>query len=492
MIKLKQDDIIEVTVVDYGMEGEGIAKLDEYTIFVPFVAVGEIAKVKVSFVKRNLIFADMVEIIKLSEARTSYECNRFMKCGGCDLLHLNYDEQLNIKRLNLIKLLKKNAGYEGAVDDTIASPKQFGYRNKIQLPFGTVNGKVAVGFFRKNTHNIVSITKCYLHEDWAEKLINVFVSFANDFSLVSYDDVTNRGLLRHLVARYIDGKICIVLVLNGAKLPHIDNLKSILKREYGDNYSFYISPHKEKNNVILGNYVVPIVTNKFEIDILGIRLEVNPFSFLQLNSEVRDLIYNKVIDAICNNTEKEKIVIDAYAGVGLMGAVLAKNGATIYNIEIVKEAIADAKLLYKSNGIEDKATQICGDCAIELPKLIGSIKKAERVWHDAFSIKRATTEIVTCDTQNDGNGSPNKQNLNNKSLSIILDPPRKGCSDEVINALNTLSTPHNLYYISCSPATLTRDLAKLKENYQIISITPFDMFPQTKHLETLVCLNKKA
>ncbi|NLL55873.1 MAG: class I SAM-dependent RNA methyltransferase, partial [Clostridiales bacterium] len=237
---MKQDDIITLTITDYGMEGEGIGKVDNYTVFVPFAAKGEKVKAKVTYVKRNLVFSKLIEFIEPSENRVDYKCNRFMRCGGCNLLHLRYGEQLKIKRKNLINLLKKNTNIEIDVDDTVPSPKPFAYRNKIQLPFGTVNGKVAVGFYRRNTHKIVSIAKCFLHGDWVEKIIAIFLEFANDNNLTAFDDLTKEGLLKHLVVRNLSGKLCIVLVINGQELPYKEKLINKLDKEFLDTYLLYI------------------------------------------------------------------------------------------------------------------------------------------------------------------------------------------------------------------------------------------------------------
>lgn len=454
-MKLKQDDIITAVIADYGMEGEGIARLGEYTVFIPFAIKGETVKAKVTYVRKNLVFADLKEIITPSDKREKYECNRFMRCGGCDLLHLNYCEQLEIKQKNVINLLHKNAKIDFPVDPAVPSPKTLAYRNKIQLPFGTVNGKVAVGFYKENTHKIVSITKCFLHGDWVERLISVFLEFASSNNLTAYDDATRTGLLRHLVARYIDGKISIVLVINGQTLPFSEKLTNHLDAAFSDAYSLYISPKTEPDNVVMGKSVYPLVERDFTINIMGIELAINPYSFLQLNDDVRDLIYSRVISEI--EKTSPSVVIDAYAGVGLMGAVSAKRGSVVYNIEIVPEAVRDAEKLAASNNLSSLITNIEGDAAKELPKLIKDIL---------------------------GN-----QNLKNRSLNIILDPPRKGCSPDVTNALNSLDVPHNLFYISCNPATLTRDLALLK-NYTINSITPYDMFPQTKHVECVTLMSK--
>ena len=457
-MKLKQDDIIEVTIIDQGMDGEGIAKYGDYTLFIKHALPSEVVKVKVSYVKRNLVFCNMLEIIKPAIDRMEPICNRFTRCGGCDILHQQYSSQISWKKKNLEILLKKNAGITMPVDEVVQSNYSLAYRNKIQLPFGIVNNKVAMGFFRENSHKVVSITKCFLHGDWVEKLIDVFLSYANNNNVSVYDESTKKGILRHMVARELDGKLSIVVVTNNSQLPNVKKLTNLLDTHFANSYALYYCPKKEHNNVIMGDKIIPIVENDISVEVLGIKVDINPYSFLQLNNEIRDKIYNKVIDKI-NAQSKKSIVIDAYAGVGILGAVLAKNGAKVYNIEIVKEATIDADKLAQKNNLSSQIININGDTAFVLPKLI--------------------KELI--DTQK----------LNNSYLNIILDPPRKGCDNKVIDALNTLDVPHNLYYISCNPATLSRDL-KLLTSYQVDSITPYDMFPQTKHLETLVCLKKQV
>ena len=451
MEKLKQDDVLLLTIDGYGMDGEGVAHADDVVIFVPFAMKGEKVRAKVTYVKKNLVFCELKEVVTPSPLRVLPDCNRFPRCGGCDVLHIDYAEQLRIKKENVETLFRKNVGWVPQIDDVVPSPKQLAYRNKIQLPFGTVNGRTAVGFFKENTHKIVSITKCFLHGDWVETLIKVFLDYAERFSVPPYKEETRQGVLRHLVARCIDGKYCIVVVTNNCALPRPDVLVKMLTEAVGEDFSLYYSPKTEHNNVIMGKTAIPIRERPFLIDVLGVRVSLDPFSFLQLNDDVRDLIYTAVAKEIPDGS----VVIDAYAGVGILGATLAKRGARVYNIEIVPEATADGNALAESNGLADRIDNINGDAAVVLPALL------------------------------------NKLNIKSP-VYIILDPPRKGVSPEVVAALNALTCPVKLFYISCNPATLTRDLKLLSASYSIETVTPYDMFPQTKHVETLVQLSHKT
>lgn len=452
-VKLKQDDIVEVEITDNGMEGEGIAKLGAYTLFVPLCLKGETVRAKVVHVRRdNVVFCELKEVTMPSGSRVKPPCNRFGKCGGCDLMHVEYLKQLDLKRDNLICLLKKNASVITDVPEIIPCSTPYAYRNKIQLPFGTVEGRTALGFYRENSHRVVSITKCFLHGDWAEKLIKIFLNYAEKFNLKAYDETTGKGQLKHLVARYIDGNLCVVAVTDGTALKNTDYLLAELSKEF-PHFSLYQSKKPERTNVIMGKSVIPIKTEPFVIDVLGVKAEINPYSFLQLNSEIRDKIYLRVIEEIING--ESPVVIDAYSGVGLLGAVLNKRGARVYNIEIVPEATADGERLKKQNSLS--CVNINGDAKIELPKLINKLKATE-----TFS---------------------------KEPLTIILDPPRKGCDKDVTTAINALDIPNKVIYISCNPATLTRDLSLLK-GYNIDFIQGYDMFPNTAHLETLVVLSK--
>ncbi len=450
---IKQDDKLTLDIVDYGINGEGIAKYKDIVIFVPFAMKDEKVEVKITYVKRDFATAKLLDIIKSSPYRKETPCNRFHKCGGCNLLHIDYKLQLQLKE-NLLKTTLKKAIGEVEIEKCVASANRLAYRNKVQLPFGIVNGRAAVGFFRPNTHKIVSITKCFLHDKWLEKLIKIVLDFVNDNHISVYDEKTQFGLLRHMVARFIDNKLCLVLVVNGDSLPYYEKLIESIKSSFED-FSLYLSINKMKTNVILGDKLVALKEDKFIIDIMRVKAKVHPFSFLQINDQVRDMIYHRVID----KAKDSDVVIDAYSGIGIMGAALAKSGINeVYNIEIVPEAVNDANELAKMNGIEDKVTNICGDTLEELPKLVKKLA------------------------------------LQKKKLTIILDPPRKGVDKKTIAALNELEYPLELIYISCNPATLARDLYLLtnSDNFVINSITPYDMFPQTSHLETLVCLSRKV
>lgn len=453
--KPKQGDLIEVEISDNGMAGEGIAHYGEYTVFVPFCIKGETVRAQITYVKRNTAFAELKKVILPSPDRANPPCNRFTRCGGCGLMHLAYSLQLEIKRNNVRALFRKNAFREVETEETVPCSREFGYRNNIRIPFGTVNGRTALGFYRPDSHKIVSVTKCFLHGKWAEILIGIFLDYAEKFNVKAYDEKTDNGFLKHLVARYSDGRINIVVVTADANLPHADYLLSRLEKAF-EKFSLYQSIKPERTNVVLGKALIPIKPGAFEIDALGIKAEINPFSFLQPNDEIRDKIYLKIAGEIAE--KHNPTIIDAYAGIGILGAVLSRYASRVYNIEIVKEARSDAEKIVARNNLSDKVTNILGDAKTELPALINRLS-----------------------------GTLNGDN----ELIIILDPPRKGIDESLAAYLDSLPFPHTLYYISCNPATLTRDI-NLLASYSIDYVIPYDMFPQTKHVETLVLLRTKS
>ncbi len=455
---MQPNQTVELKIIDLGIEGEGIAKFEGYTFFVPYALPGEVVKAKITHIKKNkqLAYATLKEVVEASPSRVKPPCNRFGRCGGCTEMHLDYQKQLEYKHKNLQTILRKNAGYEGIINDVVPS-SPFAYRNKAQLPFGMVNGKVAVGFYGTGTHKIVSSTKCFLHGEWLEKLIKITLDFANEEGLTAYDEVSRKGLLRHLVARYLGGKMVVTLVVNGHSVSGINKYAEALENEF-PGVSLYLSPNTRDTNVIMGNTLVPIKPIPQSVEIMGVKIGVNPFSFFQINDEIREKLYNFVIDSIA--PDEDTIVIDAYAGVGLLGAIMAKRGAQVFNIEIIKEATEDANVLYEKNGIGEKVLNICGDASVELKKLV-------------FSENSYLKTLIK----------------DNKKVKIVLDPPRKGISKEVAETLNDLAKvlDFDLIYISCNPATLSRDIANLSA-FIPTNIIPFDMFPHTSHVETLVCL----
>lgn len=445
----------EADIVSSGMDGEGVARIDNRVVFVPSVLEGERALIEITDVKKSFAVAKVIKILTASPDRVKPPCKICYKCGGCEMLHISYSAQLKIKRANVKNCIDKECKCDVYVDETVASPDIIGYRNKIQLPLTVVNGKPAAGFFAPNTHNVVPFIiegedgECLLNEKGMKGIISTFLSFVGKFKVSVYDEKAHKGLVRHLVIRKVGESYAVCVVINGKSLPSYKQLVKLLE-DKGYAFSLYISVNEKRTNVIMGDNIIALYgKEKLEGQTLGVKYSVSPLSFMQVNDKVRDMIYSRVGDIIANSGIDN--VIDAYSGIGIMSNLFARFAKKVYAIEIVPEAIEDAKVLAALNGNSQKIVNICGDCAKELPPLINSLDKS----------------------------------------IVVIDPPRKGCDEAVLKAMLD-ARPTQIIYISCNPATLARDLRILSETYTIQSVTPYDMFPNTRHVETLVslCLNK--
>ena len=401
MDRVTVGDIIEGVVVDFGMSGEGIVKMGAYPVFVPFAVVGETVRAKINYAKKDCAFADLIEVLTPSKDRIKPRCPHFGRCGGCDLQHLSHDAQEEIKRQGLARVLRKNAGLDIVVPEVV-SGRQWGYRNKL----------------------------------WANE---------NDVSV--YDENTGKGLLRHLVARFVT-TLSLTLSVNGDSVPRLSNLVKKLDRHFSG-YAVYVSPQKQKNNVILGTTAILVHGKETPQDFGAFRAVVSPLSFLQVNDEMRDALYAAACEQIGDCDE----IVELYSGVGLLTAEIASRlpSVRITAVEIVPEAVADAQKLTDKLGLSDRVREVCADAA--------------EFMRNGFSESAEGTRRV-----------------------VLLDPPRKGCAPEVVAAVNA-SDCEKVVYISCNPATLSRDIALFAEGgFTLSHIQPFDMFPETMCLETLVTM----
>jgi len=454
---MKKDDIIEVKIESTGMDGEGVARLDNFVIFINGALLGEELKAQVTEVKKSFARAKIIKVLKPSQFRQQPLCPIFYRCGGCDMQHVNYKYSLSVKKANVKNCIEKELGREVEVNDVIYGEKLFGYRNKEQIPIRKVDGKARAGFYKQGSHIFVPFEKsvdasygdCPLHDSSMQLFIDAIVDFINKEKISTYDEKTNTGIIRHIVIRRVDKTFSICLVINGNSIPNEKKLIQVLKN-VNIPFNLFLSENKRITNVILGDKLTCIYgDDRIEGNALDIRFKVNPYSFLQVNDEIRDKIYSYIQKLVSEN--KGATVIDAYSGIGILSNILAKYAKKVVGIEIVPEAIKDANELAKTNG-NSNIVNICGDAAIELPKVVNDIDENNTI--------------------------------------LVLDPPRKGCDDRVLTSI-CMARPNKIIYISCNPATLARDLKKLDSVYNIKSITPYDMFPQTKHVETVCLLTLK-
>jgi 23S rRNA (uracil1939-C5)-methyltransferase len=474
---IEKNDIVCGTTDAIGSNGEGIIKHEGITFFVPACLPGEKVRFKVLKVKGNIGYGKVEEILTPAEERVRAKCPVFSRCGGCCLQHLDYPAQLTHKATVVKDALRKIGGLNIAVPTAVKSDFPYAYRNKLQIPVGVdKDGQNVIGFYAEHSHRIIPITACAIHPEWSEKLIAVIKRYMTECAVKGYDEENKTGAIRHIVAREIGGRYIVTLVTAKRNLPNLPYLVGLLS-EVLRQFSLYLNFNDQDTNVIMGKEFQLIHgMGFFEAEEHGIRYEAGPMTFLQVNENVRTKLYKDALKTVC--TDGDEVVIDAYSGGGLLTAMIAKKAKRVYGIELEPEASRCADSLKAKNGLENM-TNICGYVEEHLTAVMEK-EKGEKV-------------------------------------RLILDPPRAGIARSVVKAL-LASGIEKLTLISCNPATLARDLGiltgKLIENdlgelvknpaydgvedgetlpgyYAIERIQPYDMFPQTKHVETLVCLARK-
>ena len=459
---MKKNDQVTVVCQRLGSNGEGVASAENVTLFVPNLLVGERALVKVLAVKDKIAYGKVEELYTPAEQRVRPACAVFGKCGGCQLQHLRYRSQLAFKTELVKNTLKKIGNITAEVAPCIKSDKEYGYRNKLILPIGQRDGETLVGFYAERSHRIVETTECPI-TTWADKVISAVKSFSEKCGLDGYDEETGKGHLRHIAVRQLGKKYIVVLVVT-EPVKGIDYFVSLLDNIFKE-YSFFLNFNVTKTNVVFGKeYQLVKGSPTYTCEEAGITFEAGAETFVQINENVRKKLYEGALSLI----NEDETVIDCYSGGGLLTAMFAKKCQRAYGIELVKEAGECAERLKNANGLENKMFNITGRVEDELPALLQKEENA----------------------------------------TVVLDPPRAGVDKSVLAALceNDIK---KIIMISCNPATLARDLGILtgtlvqgeKGNlvkaaipdgkYEIISVQPFDMFPQTKHVETLVSLQRR-
>ena len=472
----EKNDIIVAVTEAIGSNGEGIIRHEGVTFFVPACLPGEKVRFKVLKVKGNIGYGKAEEILTPAEERVREKCPVAHRCGGCCLQHLDYGAQLLHKATVVKDALRKIAGLSIPVPAAIKSDFPYGYRNKLQIPVGVdKDGNTVIGFYAEHSHRIVPTNTCAIHPEWAEKLIAIVKRYMTECAVKGYDEENKKGSIRHIVAREIGGKYIVTLVSAKRELPNVSYLIGLLSERFSE-FSLYVNFNDSDTNVIFGKeFQLVHGAGIFEAEEQGIRYEAGPVTFLQVNENVRTKLYKDALKSVCETGEE--VVIDAYSGGGLLTAMLATQCKRVYGIELEPEASKCADSLKEKNGLWNM-TNICGYVEEKLPSVLEKEK--------------------------------------GETLRLILDPPRSGIARSVLKALLESGIP-KLTLISCNPATLARDLGILSgrlierngeliknpayENlteektlsgyYAIEKIQPYDMFPQTKHVETLVQLSHK-
>lgn len=442
-----------VNIIDNGMEGEGIAKIDDFVIFVPGAIKGEKIKILIVKVLKSHAYGKILEILEKSEYREEEDCSTYKRCGGCNLRHIEYEETLNIKQKNVQNLVNKTFNEKNIkVEKTIGMGNPYNYRNKAQYPVGLdKTGEPVIGVFAQRTHEIIPMQKCLIQNAVSEKIAFAIYKFIKEKDIPVYNETNGEGLLRHIVIKVglRTHEIMCILVINGKKMPYETELTEMLVKEY-DVKTVVKNINTKNTNVILGYENIVLHGDGYIYDILGdYTFKISPMSFYQVNPVQAEVLYNTAIEMA--DLSKEDILFDLYCGIGTIGIFASKYVKKVYGIEIVKQAIEDAKENAKLNNIKN-IEFYAGD--------------VEKVFSDLMKNKQVYPDV------------------------IVVDPPRKGLDENTIN--NILSVePKKVIYISCNPATMVRDMKILSEKYEIGNIQPVDMFPFTSHVECVSVLYLK-
>ena len=442
-----------VEIIDNGFEGEGIAKIDGFTIFVPNSIKGEKVRVLIVKVLKSHAFGKVLEILEKSEYRVEEDCLTYKRCGGCDLRHVEYKETLKMKQNAVQSLVNKTLKEKVKVEETEVMENPYNYRNKAQYPVGVdKEGKPVIGVFAKRTHEIIPIKECLIQNKKAEELAKFVLDFISENNISIYNEESQKGLVRHIVTKIglKTNEIMLILVINGESIAKEKELVSKVKEKFPEVKTIVKNINRENTNVIMGKENVNIYGDGYIKDKLGdFIFKISPHSFYQVNPVQAEKLYNIGVEAA--KIDKEDTVFDLYCGIGTITLFMSKYAKKVYGIEIVEEAIKDANENARINNV-DNTEFIAGDVEIVLDRLINK----EHIIPDV----------------------------------VMVDPPRKGLDNKSIeNLLKIL--PKKLVYISCNPATLVRDLSKLEDKYKITMIKPVDMFPFSKHVECVSVLELK-
>lgn len=452
-IPVHKGEQIELQISGLGSSGEGVGKYQGFTVFVKGALPEETITARINLVKKNYAVGQIIEIIKPSAERVVPECPVYKECGGCQLQHLSYAGQLDIKRQQVADALQRIGHLDIEVLPVIGCNDPWNYRNKMQFPAAKgAEGKISIGCYASATHSVIDTGSCIIQKEANNQVLQAVRRWMQQYEISAYDEKTGRGLVRHVMGRLgvHSGQVMAVIITSAYDIPYKKELIEILQQDVKGLVSVIQNINKKPTNIIMGSKTRVLYGSATIKDSLGaLSFNISAQSFFQVNSEQAEKLYNKALAyAALTGTET---VVDVYCGTGTISLYMAKHAKKVYGIEIVAPAIDDAK----QNALDNNCSNvefILGDAAEKLPQLLSAGIEPD---------------------------------------VILVDPPRAGCEEKVLNAIVGVE-PKRIVYVSCNPASLARDLAYLSEHgYQTVTAQPVDMFPMTSHVETVVWLCKK-
>jgi 23S rRNA (uracil1939-C5)-methyltransferase len=445
-----KNEYYDVAFEDLTHDGLGVAKIDGFPVFVKNGLPGEKAKIKVIKVKKGYGYGRLIELHEQSPDRVAPLCPIYKQCGGCQLQHLSYEGQLRAKQKHVKEVMARIGKLENVIVHPVIGMKDpWRYRNKAQVPVGEREGGLVAGFYQERSHEIINMDACLIQQEMNDVVVQTVKKICEKYKVPAYNEVTHKGVLRHIMARYgaVTKEVMVVLITRTEELPHkkkivqeiidsVPNVKSIIQN---------INP--KKTNVIMGDETKVLWGAEYIYDYIGdIKFAISARSFYQVNPEQTKVLYEKALEYA--QLTGEETVIDAYCGIGTISLFLAKKAKKVYGVEVVPEAIEDAKRNAELNGITNVEFAV-GEAEAVIPK-----------WYE---------QGIRADC-------------------IVVDPPRKGCDETLLQTIIAMK-PKRVVYVSCNPATLARDLRILEDGgYQTIEVQPVDMFPHTAHVESVARL----
>lgn len=473
-----KNDCVELTIEDIGVSGEGIGKVDGYTLFVKDTVIGDVVRVKIMKAKKNYGYARLMDIIKPSKDRVEPACPIARQCGGCQIQAMNYNAQLKYKQKlvkdNLLRISGLTEGADYEMCEILGMDTPFRYRNKAQYPVGEdKDGNIVMGFYAGHTHSIIACPDddCMLgHRDNAF-ILNAVKEWMKEYRVRAYNENIHKGTVRHVLIRtgYHTDEVMVCLVTKKMlRKEAADGLVKAIQKLKINVASLVVNINKEDTNVILGKECITLYGRPYIEDYIGdIKFQISPLSFYQVNPKQTEVLYNKALEFA--GLKGNESVWDMYCGIGTISLFLAKKAGKVYGVEIVPQAIEDAKNNAKINNI-DNAEFFVG--------------KAEEVV-PAFYKKQTGV-------QSDNDSTDSKEYDMTRPDVVVVDPPRKGCDKKLLDTIVSM-TPDRIVYVSCDSATLARDLKLLVEcGYKVEKVQPVDQFGNTVHVETVVLLSKGA
>lgn len=448
---MKINEIYEAQVTGFTSEGLGVCRVEGCAVFVPNAVPEEIYEIRITHVGKTAAYGKIEKIIQKSPHRINRLCPYAKQCGGCDFWHMDYETECQIKAQRVLDALNRLGGQSLEHMEITGGKTCLGYRNKAQYPVGPGKKHPEAGFFQKGSHKIIPIDRCLIQPECADRAREIVMEWVNTYRIPPYDEKNHTGLLRHIYVRHgaASGEVLVCLVVNGERLPREKELITQLREKIPGLKSVALNVNTRKGNSVLGEKTrVLWGSDGIEDRLCGLKFRISPRSFYQVNRNQAEVLYQKAIDAA--DLHGTETVLDLYCGTGTITLCMAGKAKSVIGVELVDAAIEDAKENAKRNGIEN-ARFFCADAG----------QAAQKLWEEGIH--------------------PDV---------IVVDPPRKGLSADVIDAIEKMS-PQRVVYVSCDPATMARDVKLLtEETYRLRHAEAVDMFPRCAHVETVALLTK--